>query len=129
MDERTSNPRQRDKRPLKPGSSNNIMGIEVTAGRVPPQNIEAETSLIGSLLIEKDAIIKIADMVTADDFYVDRHAIIFAAMTDLYESRQPIDVVSLSGKLRDAGELEHVGGATYITELTSTVPTAAHVVH
>jgi replicative DNA helicase len=67
--------------------------------------------------------------VTVDDFYVDRHSIIFAAMTDLYESRQPIDVVSLSGKLRDASELERVGGATYITELTSAVPTAAHVVH
>jgi replicative DNA helicase len=103
--------------------------MEVTAGRVPPQNIEAEVSLLGSLLIEKDAIIKIADMVTVDDFYVDRHSIIFAAMTDLYESRQPIDVVSLSGKLRDASELERVGGATYITELTSAVPTAAHVVH
>jgi hypothetical protein len=83
VDERISNPRQRDKRPLKPGSSNILGGMEVTAGRVPPQNIEAEVSLLGSLLIEKDAIIKIADMVTVDDFYVDRHSIIFAAMTDL----------------------------------------------
>lgn len=106
-----------------------IMKLEVATGRVPPQNTEAEVSLLGALLIEKDAIIKIADVVSADDFYVDRHGLIYAAMTDLYESRQPIDIVSLSGKLRDAGELERVGGAAYITELTSAVPTAAHVVH
>ncbi len=106
-----------------------IINMEVAAGRVPPQNIEAETSLLGALLIEKDAIIKIADIVTADDFYVDRHGLIFAAMMDLYEQRQPIDVVSLSGKLRDAGELDRIGGAAFVTELTAAVPTAAHVVH
>jgi replicative DNA helicase len=106
-----------------------IMATEAAAGRVPPQNIEAEASLIGSLLIEKDAIIKIADMVTPDDFYVDRHGFIFAAIIDLYEARQPIDIVSLSNKLGEAGELANIGGASYITELTSAVPTAAHVVH
>src|ERR1700683_1615584 len=106
-----------------------VINVELAAGRIPPQNIEAETSLLGALLIEKDAIIKIADVVTADDFYVDRHGLIFTAMMDLYEQRQPIDVVSLSGKLRDAGELDRVGGAAFITELTTAVPTAAHVVH
>lgn len=106
-----------------------ILEQEVAAGRVPPQNIDAETSLLGSVLIEKDAIIKIADMVTPEDFYVDRHGLIFAGILDLYEQRQPIDVISLSGKLSDAGELERVGGSAYITELTMAVPTAAHVVH
>ncbi len=106
-----------------------ILDQEVAAGRVPPQNIDAETSLLGSILIEKDAIIKIADMVTPDDFYVDRNGTIFAGILDLYEQRQPIDVISLSGKLSDAGELERVGGSAYITELTMAVPTAAHVVH
>lgn len=106
-----------------------IMAQESSAGRIPPQNIEAEASLLGSILIEKDAIIKIADIVTADDFYVDRHALIFAAIMDLYEARQPIDIVSLSNKLAEASELERIGGASYITELTSAVPTAAHVVH
>ncbi len=106
-----------------------VLEGEVAAGRVPPQNVEAEASLIGSILIEKDAIIKIADIVSADDFYVDRNGLIFAAIIDLYEQRQPIDIVSLSGKLKDAGELERIGGSAYITELTSAVPTAAHVVH
>lgn len=106
-----------------------IMQAETAAGRVPPQNIEAEVSLLGSILIEKDAIIKIADIVSADDFYVDRHALIFTGIMDLYESRQPIDIVSLSNKLSEASQLENVGGSAYIAELTSAVPTAAHVVH
>jgi replicative DNA helicase len=117
------------RRPPQPPSIGQILAAEVTAGRVPPQNLEAETSLLGSILIEKDAIIKVADIVSADDFYVDRHSLIYTAIMDLYEQRQPIDVISLSGKLRDAQELEHVGGSAYITELTSAVPTAAHVVH
>ncbi|HEY6736322.1 MAG TPA: replicative DNA helicase [Candidatus Saccharimonadia bacterium] len=118
------------RRPRQPEATlEHIMAGEVTAGRIPPQNIEAEASVLGSILIEKDAIIKIADIVKADDFYVDRNGLIFAAIMDLYEARQPIDVISLSNKLAEAGELDRVGGATYITELTTAVPTAAHVVH
>jgi replicative DNA helicase len=116
-------------RERKMPSIGEILDGEVAAGRVPPQNIEAEASLIGSILIEKDAIIKVADVVSADDFYVDRNGLIFAAMVDLYEARQPIDIVSLSNKLREASELERIGGSAYITELTSSVPTSAHVVH
>jgi replicative DNA helicase len=117
--------RPRDRQP----TIGQILATEVAAGRVPPQNLEAEASLLGSILIEKDAIIKIADIVNADDFYVDRNGLIYAAIMDLYEQRQPIDIVSLSNKLREAGELERVGGSAYIAELTSAVPTAAHVVH
>lgn len=98
-------------------------------GKMPPQNLEAEESLIGAILIEKDAIIRIADIVTADDFYVDRNAIIFSAIIDLYEQRQPLDLLTLSNRLRDVGELERIGGSAYLAELTSAVPTAAHVVH
>ncbi|MDF2460858.1 MAG: dnaC1 [Candidatus Saccharibacteria bacterium] len=117
--------RSRDRQP----TIGQILATEVAAGRVPPQNIEAEASLLGSILIEKDAIIKIADIVNADDFYVDRNGLIYAAIMDLYEQRQPLDIVSLSNKLSAAGELERVGGSAYIAELTSAVPTAAHVVH
>lgn len=99
------------------------------ASKLPPQNIEAERGLLGSLLIDKEAIIKIADTVSADDFYVDSHAVIFSAIIDLYESRQPIDLLTLSNKLENVGELERIGGSSYLTELIDTVPTAAHVVH
>lgn len=97
--------------------------------RVPPQNIDAEASLLGSLLVDKESIIKIADSVTAEDFYVDRHGIIYAAIVDLYEARQPVDLLTLSSKLEDVKELERIGGSAYLTELVDRVPTAAHVVH
>lgn len=124
-----TSPTRSKKSEAKAPTIGQILEQEVAAGRVPPQNIDAETSLLGSILIEKDAIIKIADMVTPDDFYVDRNGLIFAGIMDLYEQRQPIDVISLSGKLGDAGQLERVGGSAYVTELTMAVPTAAHVVH
>jgi replicative DNA helicase len=98
------------------------------AGKLPPQNIDAETSLLGSLLIDKEAIIRVADIVTAEDFYDNRNAIIFSAIVDLYEKRQPLDLVTLTNKLREVEELDRVGGSAAIAELTSVVPTAAHVV-
>lgn len=97
--------------------------------RIPPQNLEAESSLLGAILVDKEAIIKVADVVAVEDFYVQRHAIIFAAIMDLYEGRQPLDLLMLSNKLREVGELEKIGGSAYLTELIDAVPTAAHIVH
>lgn len=97
--------------------------------KVPPQNIEAESSLIGSILIDKEAIIKIADIVGVSDFYVDRHSIIFGAILDLYEARQPLDLLTLANKLEEVKELDKIGGSAYLTELIEKVPTSAHVVH
>lgn len=95
--------------------------------RIPPQNIEAESSLLGSLLIDGDAFVKIGDSVRADDFYDERHQKIFTALQTLYEKHQPIDVLTLSNQLTNKAQLETVGGASYLTELTNFVPTAAHV--
>ncbi len=97
--------------------------------RVPPHNIEAEQSILGSILIEKDAILKIADLVAPEDFYRDVHGMIFAAMLELYSKREPIDMLSLGNRLSEKGQLELAGGRTYLIELTSIVPTAAHVVN
>ena len=117
-------------RPRKsiPSIGETIQSDVLSSSKLPPQNIEAEESLLGSLLIEKDAIIKIADIVTADDFYVHKNATIFSAIIDLYEKREPLDLLTLTAKLRDAGELERIGGATYLADLTAGVPTSAHVV-
>jgi len=97
--------------------------------RIPPQNLEAEQSLLGALLIDKDAIIKIADLITVEDFYKGTHAMIFEAMTDLFRDREPIDLLSLSNRLEEKKQLETVGGRTYLIELSNIVPTAAHVTH
>lgn len=99
------------------------------ADKLPPQNLEAEASTLGSLLIDKDAIIKVADAVEPADFYKDAHGQIFAAMLDLYEDRTPIDILSLSSKLQEQGKLEAVGGHSYLSELANAVPTSSSVVH
>jgi replicative DNA helicase len=91
-----------------------------------PQNVEAEASLLGAILIDADAIVKIADAIGAEDFYDARHKHIYEAIITLYEKRQAIDVLTLSNQLKDMGFLEMVGGPAYLTELTNFVPTAAH---
>ena len=93
---------------------------------IPPQNTEAEASILGSVLIDSDAIVKIADIIRPEDFYDERHARIYEAILQLYERHSPIDVLTLSDQLRSTGMLDMVGGASYITELTNFVPTATH---
>jgi replicative DNA helicase len=96
-------------------------------GGSPPQNAEAEASLLGALLIDSDAIVKIADTLRASDFFDKRHEHIYEAIMQLYEQRSAIDVLTLADRLKNNGYLEGVGGPAYLTELTNFVPTAAHV--
>ncbi len=97
--------------------------------RVPPHNIEAEASVLGSLMLDKDAIIKVADLLKVGDFYKDDHNFIYETMLALYEEREPIDVLSLSNRLEEKGQLERVGGSSYLASLVNTVPSATNVVH
>ena len=97
--------------------------------KIPPQNIDAEVSLLGSILIDDEVITAIADKITAEDFYEKRHGTIYSTMIKLYEKHKPVDLLTLSSALRDAGELENIGGSSYLTELTNAVPTAAHGEH
>ena len=105
-----------------------IKAKDILKEKVPPQNPQAEASLIGSLLIDKDAIIKIADIVHIDDFYIDKNGLIFSAIIKLFEKREPLDVVTLSEELEKQGSLKEVGGASYLTDLVNGVPSASHVV-
>lgn len=95
--------------------------------RQAPQNLEAEASLLGAVLIDADALVKVADVINADDFFDPRHKHIYSAIVTLYEKRSPIDVLTLADELKNNGLLDMVGGASYLTELTNFVPTAAHV--
>lgn len=97
--------------------------------KLPPQNLDAERSLIGSVLISQDAFFKIVDIVKAEDFYDHAHKLIFAAIIKLTEEQKPVDLVSLTNMLSERGELETVGGSTYIAELTTSVATASHAKH
>ena len=96
--------------------------------KLPPQNIEAEQSLLGALLIDKDAIIKIADLLKTGDFYSENHNIIFGTILDLFERKEEIDLLSLSSRLQEKNLLEKIGGRSYLVSLTNQVPSAAHVI-
>lgn len=96
-------------------------------GRIPPQNTDAEASLLGSVLIDTDALSRIADKIHGGDFYDNRHQIIYEAMIGLYNARKPVDLLTLSNELEEKKQLTEVGGSSYLTELTNAVPTSAHI--
>jgi replicative DNA helicase len=95
--------------------------------KIPPQDIEAEKSALGSLLMDKDAIIKVADFLRAEDFYKQNHQEIYLAIESLFSKGEPIDLISISSILKGNNKLENIGGVAYLTELINTVPTASHV--
>lgn len=92
-----------------------------------PQNLDAESSVLGSLLIDSDSFTKIADLLHSDDFFDERHRQIFVCMQTLHDKRSPIDLLTLSEQLKNAKKLDAIGGAAYLTELTNFVPTASHL--
>jgi len=98
-------------------------------GKLPPQNVEAEMCLLGGLMLDKDAIIRVADFLEPRDFYKQTHQDIYAVMKELFEKSEPIDLLSVSSRLKETEALEAIGGNTYLTELINTVPTASHVLN
>lgn len=96
--------------------------------KIPPQNIEAEQSVLGALLLDKEAILKVSDFLRPDDFYREDHGDIYAAIMKLYEKRKPIDVITLTDYLDSAKKLKTIGGASYLTTLVNAIPTAANIV-
>ena len=95
--------------------------------RVPPQNIEAEQSVLGAMLIDKEAIAKATEILSADDFYREAHRVIFNAMLELYNKNEAVDMVTVTDILRRDNKLEDIGGIAYITSLANVVLTAANV--
>ncbi len=95
--------------------------------RLPPQDIDAEKGLLGSLMLDKDSIIKVADVLRPEDFYKTAHRNIYKSIEDLFTQGEPIDLISVSSKLKEREELESIGGVAYLTELINCVPTASHV--
>lgn len=94
--------------------------------RIPPQNLDAEMSLLGAVLIDDEVLANVSDRLKSSDFYDKRHTTIYDAMFKLYEHHKPIDLLTLSDELKKRDQLEIVGGSAYLTELTNYVPTAAH---
>jgi replicative DNA helicase len=95
--------------------------------RLPPHNLEAEQSVLGSLLIDRDAIIRVASYVRAEDFYISSNGTVYQAILDLYNRREPTDFLTLSDELDRRGVLDDIGGLGYLSSLLNAVPTAVHV--
>ncbi|PIZ87738.1 replicative DNA helicase, partial [Candidatus Nomurabacteria bacterium CG_4_10_14_0_2_um_filter_30_12] len=97
--------------------------------RIPPQSIPSEQAVLGSIMLRKDAIHEIEDIVNADSFYVEKHKLIFQAMLDLFLKNEPIDMLSLSTKLSEQKLLERIGGNQYLAEIVNVVPSSTNVKH
>ncbi len=102
---------------------------ERLSGKVPPQSLEAEESVLGGILIENDALNLVLDTVKSEDFYRKAHRKIFDCAVNLYERNEPVDLITLTNELKKAEELEGVGGAAYLASLVDKVPTAANIMH
>ncbi|MEK7452950.1 MAG: replicative DNA helicase [Patescibacteria group bacterium] len=100
----------------------------ISNDRIPPHSIEAEQSVLGSILLDKESMIKIADVVTPKDFYKKSHKLIYEAMLDLYHDQEPIDVLTVKNRLKDKKQLDEIGGASYLSSLVNSIATPAHVV-
>lgn len=124
MDTRTlSTPEQTARSAADGSQSENVR----PRGMASPSNLEAEQAVLGALLMDPDAIIKVAPIVRAEDFYLEKHAWIFEAVYTLHERREKVDFLTVVDELERRGKLNDVGGAAYITALINTVPTAMHV--
>jgi len=95
--------------------------------KIPPQNLEAEQSVLGSILLEPEALSRVLEVMTGDDFYREAHRKIFSSMLDLYKKGTPVDLITLMEILQNKGQLEDIGGASYLTSLTDAIPSAIHV--
>ncbi len=97
--------------------------------KLPPQNLEAEQSVLGALMIDKDAITKVADILMPEDFYKPAHTKIYEVIISLYSKLEPIDIVSVTNRLKESQTFQEVGGSTYLTHLIDGVPTSSHIEH
>lgn len=105
-------------------------GEKFNAGaRIPPQNVEAEISVLGSLMLDKDAIFRVVDTLAPYDFYKPTHHEIYQAMLDLSGKHEPVDVLSVASRLKEKNKLEEIGGPSYLATLVNAVPTASNVEH
>ena len=97
-----------------------------SGGRVPPQDIVAEKSLLGAIMLSNDTLPDVLAILKPEDFYEKRHGIIFQSVIDLYDQHKPVDLLTLTADLRAKKKLKEIGGGPYLTELSNFVPAASH---
>lgn len=108
---------------------NTTTSISNSAARIPPQSLEAERSTLGSIILDGSVIHEVSDLINEDDFYHLKHRLIFKSILDLYGKNEPIDFLSVTNRLKELKKIEEAGGASFITELVNSVPSASNVKH
>ncbi len=99
------------------------------AFRVPPQSIDSEKALLGSIMLRPEALYDIMDVLKSDSFYADKHRLVFDSILDLFNKKEPIDILSLSTRLKERNILDNIGGSSYLAELVNSVPSSANAKH
>lgn len=105
------------------------MSVATLMERIPPQNIDAERSALGSMLLDKEAIINVVELLKPEDFYREAHRVIFEVVVHLSSKGEPVDIITVSEELKQRNMLDKIGGIAYLTSLANAVPTAANAVH
>lgn len=103
--------------------------IKKSVTRIPPNNIDSERALLGSIMLRPEAIHEIMDIIRADAFYAEKHRLIFQSMSELFTKNEPIDLLTISSRLTEKNQLEQIGGTGYLTELVNLVPSSANAEH
>ena len=103
--------------------------IDPSLYNLPPNSVEAEESILSAILIDNNTLLDVFDILTSEDFYKTAHKIIFSAIADLFAKTEPVDLVTLSNILKEQGQLEKIGGATYLAHLVDAVPLAVNAQH
>jgi len=106
-----------------------IQNVKKTVTRIPPNNIDSERALLGSIMLRPEAIHEIMDIIKADAFYAEKHRIIFQSMGELFQKNEPIDLLTISARLTEKNQLDQTGGTNYLTELVNLVPSSANAEH
>lgn len=108
-------------------SDDKLKTIDVNIDRLPPQNIEAEQSVLGAVILDNESLPKAIEILSPEDFYRDSHRRLYKAILELFEKNEPIDIVTLTDYLRRNNELENIGGVAYLSSLANSVPTSANI--
>lgn len=95
--------------------------------KTPPHNLESEQCVIGSIIVEEETLVPVAEILDREDFYIDAHKVIYNSMIELGNERKPIDMITLTNRLKEKGYLDQVGGVTYLTSITNMIPTTSNV--
>jgi replicative DNA helicase len=105
------------------------LATQITGLKIPPQSIDSEKALLGSIMIRPDSIYEIVDSISAKTFYADRHKIIYENILELFSEGKPLDIISLSERLKNKKLLDNIGGRTYLSEIIESVPSSANIKH